>query len=186
MRSTTVLSFLIITILLLIGCSKEDQPSQPQVVSTKDLLPQDKEISNWDKQSGTDASWLASNTTQLQEKINGGFELFANHGFVEAAMQKYSGIVNKVSNIEFEAQIYNQASATNADGVFDDPNNVFANPIAPINPPSAKAQITKEVFSYTMKFTKSKYYVRMTCFSADEKAQNVLEIFANNIASKIK
>ncbi len=178
--------FIVLVVLIISGCSKKDEPTQPTVVSTQDLLPRDKEISNWSKQSGSDGGWFATNTTQLQEKIDGGFELFANHGFVEAAMQKYSGTVNTQSNIDLEVQIYNQGSQPNSDGVFDDPNNVFANPITPNNPPSPKAQITKDIFSYTMKYSKAKYYLRLTIVSNDDKAQEILEVFANNIAAKIK
>lgn len=182
----TQTTFFILFSIFIFGCSKKDQPTQPSVVSTQDLLPRDKEISNWSRSSADNASWLAVNTTQLQEKIDGGFELFANHGFVEAAMQQFSGSVNGQPNIEMEVQIYNQGSSANADALFDDPNNVFANPIAPKNPPSAKAQITKDIFSYTMKFSKSKYYARLSVMSNDDKAQDVIEIFANNIASKMK
>ncbi len=173
-------------IALAAGCTKKDESTQPGVVNTADLLPKESEISSWSRQSGSDASWFAANTTQLSEKIDGGFELFANHGFVEAGMQKYAGTVNAQPNVELEAQIYHQGSEANAAGVYDDPNNAFANPIAPKNPPSARAQITKDIFSFTMKFAKSKYYARLIIFSADDKAQDVLEIFANNIAAKIK
>ncbi len=176
----------LLIIVLFVGCSKKDTPTQPTVVSIQDLLPRDKEISNWNRQSGSDAGWLATNSTQLQEKIDGGFELYSNHGFVEGTMQKFIGTVNNQPNIELEIQIYNQASSTNADGVFDDPNNIFANPMTPNNPPSAKAQITKDIFAYTMKYTKSKYYVRVAIISTDDKAQEVMEVFANNVASKIK
>lgn len=168
------------------GCAKKDEATQPGVVNTADLLPKESEISSWSRQSGSDAGWFASNTTQLSEKIDGGFELFANHGFVEAGMQKYSGTVNAQPNVELEVQIYQQGSEANANGVFDDPNNAFANPIAPKNPPSARAQITRDIFSFTMKFARSKYYARLIIFSADDKAQDVLEVFAGNIAAKIK
>ena len=166
------------------GCSKEDKPTTPTIVSISDLLPKDNEISGWPRQAGTDVSWIATNTTELQEKINGGFELFANHGFVEAAMQKYSGTVNGQPKIELEIQVYNQNTAAQADAVFDDPNNVFANPITPTDPPSAKSQISKGL-AYTMKFTKGKYYVLLTILSGDDKAQDVIEVFAKNVATKI-
>ena len=167
------------------GCSKSDSPSNPDLVSIADLMPRDNEISGWSKKAGGDASWLATNPTELNQKINGGSELYINKGFVEAAMQTYSGSVNSQSNITCEIQIYDQSSADLANQVFDDPNNIYANPITPSNPPSAKSQIRKDLFSYTMKYTKQRYYVLITIYSADDKAQEVLEVFANNVAGKI-
>jgi len=184
MRNLKVLLFIIPALLL--GCSKTDTPSNPDVVSIQDLLPRDNEISNWSRQGGTGASWVATNVSELQLQINGGFELFANHGFVEAAMQRYTGKVGTESNVEIEVQVYDQGSTTQADAVFDDPNNVFTNPIPPSNPPSAKAEIRKDIFSYTIKFTKAKYYCLITIFSSNDKAQEVLEVFAGNIASRIQ
>lgn len=188
MRPSSIFTFFIVISLFVLtftSCKKDSTPSTPNVVSISDLLPRDKDISNWSREAASDGSWIATNSTQLQEKIDGGFELYANHGFIEAAMQKYSGIVNGQA-AQLEAQVYNQGSAANADAVFDDPNNVFANPITPNNPPSAKAQISKDLFGYTMKYTKLKYYVRLTIISSDDKAQEIIEIFANNIASRIK
>jgi hypothetical protein len=176
---------LVILIFGLLACSKENSPT-PGVVSIADLLPRENEISSWARKSGSDASWAATNTSELQQRIDGGFELFSNHGFVEAAMQQYMGTVNSQSNIDLEIQIYNQNSQQQADAVFDDPNNIFPNPITPINPPSTKAQIRKDIYSFTMKFTKAKYYVLVTIMSNDDKAQAVLEVFASNVASKIK
>ena len=37
-----------------------------------------------------------------------------------------------------------------------------------------------------MKYSKLKYYVLITIFSADDKALEVLEVFANNVAGKIE
>ena len=182
MKFLSLLSLIIVVFLA--GCSKEDKPVTPNIISISDLLPKANEISGWSRKSGADAAWIATNSSELQQKIDGGFELFANHGFVEAAMQLYSGTVNNQPNIDLDVQVYNQNTPAQADAVFDDPNNVFANPITPANPPSAKAQISKGL-AYTMKFTKGKYYVLLTILSGDDKAQNIIEVFANNVASKI-
>jgi hypothetical protein len=171
--------------LLLPSCSKDDNSDTPTVVTITDLLPKDNEISGWQRAAGSDASWHATNATELQVKIDGGFELYANHGFREAAMQQYTGTVNGAPNIAMDLQVYDQNSAAEADAVFDDPNNVFANPITPNNPPSAKAQITRNLTT-TMKFTKARYYVLISIMSSDDKAQDVLEMFAANVAAKIR
>jgi hypothetical protein len=182
MKSLWPLLFLI----LFVGCSKKDNPTTPNIVAISDLLPKDNEISNWRRSTGSDASWLASNSSELQQRIDGGFDLFVNHGFVEAAMQQFLGTVNSQADVQLEIIVYNQNTSAQADAVFDDPNNIFANPLAATNPPSAKAQVRKDIFSYTMKYTKGKYYVLVTIMSTDDKAEQVLEVFANNIASKIK
>ena len=101
-------------------------------------------------------------------------------------MQSFTGTVNSQSGVACEIQIYDQGSEANANAVFDDPNNIFANAFAPSNPPSAKAQIRKDLFSWTMKFTKSRYYVLVNILTSEDKGQDVLEVFANNVAGKIK
>jgi len=176
---------LCIIILAIPACDKSDSGTDPDIVTIADLMPRDNEISSWARNSGGDGSWKATNPAELQDAINGGSELYTNNGFVEAAMQSYSGTVNTQSGVACEIQIYDQGSETAAAAVFDDPNNVFASPITPTNPPSGKSQITKEIFSYRMKFVKDRYYVLISILTSEDKGQEVLEIFANNVAGKM-
>ena len=171
--------------IFLSACSKDTSSNTNTVVSLADLFPKHNEISGWSLKGGSDAGWQAKNAAELQQAIDGGADLFTNHGFVEGAMQSYAGTVNTQADVELSIQLYDQQSAPDADAVFDDPNNTFANPIAPANPPSAKSQMRKDIFSHTMKFSKGKYYVLLTVMSADDKARDVLEVFAGNIAAKI-
>ncbi|HOJ03802.1 MAG TPA: hypothetical protein PK916_07350 [Bacteroidota bacterium] len=166
------------------ACDKSDSGNNPDVLTITDVLPKENEISGWARISGS--QWKATNPSELQAQINGGSELYTNHGFVEAAAQSYSGSVNAVSGVSCDIQVYDQGSESNANTVFDDPNNVFVNPITPANPPSAKAQIRKDLFSWTMKFVKGRYYVLLSILSSDDKAQDVITVFANNVAGKIK
>jgi len=177
---------LLILIIFITGCDKASTPDSPDIVTISDLLPRANEISGWDRMSGNDAAWLATNASELLYHINGGAELYTNHGFIEATMQLYSGIVNTQSGIECEVQIYDQGTESFARAVYDDPNNVFVNPITPSNPPSAKSQIRKDIFSHSMKFVASRYYVLISITSADDKARDVLEMFALNIAGRIQ
>ena len=92
------------------ACDKSDSGSNPDIVSIADLMPRENEISGWASSSGSDGSWKATNPSELQDAINGGSELYTNHGFVEAAMQSYSGTVNTQSGVACEIQIYDQGS----------------------------------------------------------------------------
>ncbi len=168
------------------ACDKSDSGSDPDIISIADMMPRENEISGWARIGGGDGNWKATSASELQDEINGGSEIFTNHGFVEAAMQSYSGTVNTQSGVNCEIQIYDQGTAENAGLVFDDPNNIFANAFIPSNPPSPKAQIRKDMFSWTMKFTKSHYYVLISIQSSEDKGQDVLMVFANNVAGKIK
>jgi Family of unknown function (DUF6599) len=183
-------SLILVIILFLIfptlGCNKSDSGSDPNIVSISDLLPRENEISGWARNSGSDGSWKATNASELQDQINGGSEIFTNHGFIEAAMQNLTGTVNTQSGVICEIQVYDQGSDSDAIAVFDDPNNVYASPLTPSNPPSAKAQIRKDLFSWTMKFVKGHYYVLINILTSEDKGQEVLEVFANNVAGKIQ
>jgi len=180
---------LILPVLLLlpaavfVSCDKSDSTSDPAVVTIIDLLPRDNEISGWNRSA---RAWAARNKEELQNEIDGGFEIFFNQGFVEGAMQSYTGSVNAHSVVDCYVEVYDQRDSQGSRGLFDDPEKAFSNPIAPARPPSADAQIQKDVFSYRMKFTKGKYYVTITVGSSDDKAQEVIEIFGNNIAAKIR
>lgn len=171
--------------LLFPACDKTDSGTDPDIVTIADLMPRDNEISSWARNSGGDGSWKATNPSELQDAINGGSELYTNHRFVEAAMQSYTGTVNTQSGVACEIQIYDQGSESDATAVFDDPNNVFTSPITPSNPPSPKSQITKEIFSHRMKFVKGRYYVLISILTSEDKGQEVLEIFAGNVAGKM-
>jgi hypothetical protein len=180
----------IATLLILLAaassCNKSDSSSNTDIVTIADLMPRENEISGWARIGGGEGQWKATNASELQNQIDGGSELFTNNGFVEAAMQSFTGTVNSQSGVTCEIQVYDQGSETNANTVFDDPNNVFAGPLTPSNPPSAKAQIRKDLFSWTIKFTKSHYYVLISILTSEDKGQDVLEVFANNVAGKIK
>ncbi|MBI5646364.1 MAG: hypothetical protein HY962_05480 [Ignavibacteriae bacterium] len=168
---------------VLAACDKSETPSNNTVVSITDLLPRDNEISGWARGS---RAWVARNKDDLQREIDGGFEIYTKNGFVEGALQNYTGTVNGQPGIECDVEVYDQHSAAEADALFDDPEKAFSSPITPTRPPSTKAQIQKDVFSYRMKFTKGKYFVAITIGSPDDKTQEVIEIFATNIAAKIK
>ncbi|MDH7515679.1 MAG: hypothetical protein QHI48_07395 [Bacteroidota bacterium] len=165
------------------GCSKSDTSPNAVIVSIKDILPRDNEISGWVR---TNRSWLARNADDLQREIDGGFEIYVNHGFVEGAMQGYIGRINDQTDVECEVEITDQHSSTEAQALFDDPQKAFSNPYTPTNPPSPNAQIEKRIFSYEMKFTKGKYYVAISLHNTDDKAEEVIGIFANNIGNKIR
>ena len=183
MRLPLLPAFVLVVTCVVVSCNKSDTPTNNNVVSITDLLPRDNEISGWARAS---RAWVARNKEDLQREIDGGFEIFANHGFVEGAMQNFTGSVNQQSGIECDIEVYDQHSALEADALFDDPEKAFSSPITPNNTPSARAQIQKDVFSYRMKFSKSKYFVTISIGSSDDKTQEVIEIFANNIAGKIK
>jgi hypothetical protein len=189
MRLKSILILIILFTLFQISCKKSSDPNDPdngKIVTVSDLLPKDNEISGWPLKACTCGKWTASNSSELQMAIDGGYELFAKNGFIEAAMQQYTGTVNAQKDITLEIQVYDQGKLENANNVFDDPNNIYPNPITPKNPPSTKSQIKKEFSSYTMKFTKTHYYITLSIQTNDDKAQDVIEIFAKNISDKIK
>lgn len=181
-----IVLFFTIPLFLMTACDKSDSVTDPDIITIADLMPRDNEISGWARVGGTDGQWKATNATDLAEQINGGFELYTNHGFVEATMQSFTGTVNTQAGIVMEIQIYDQGNAENAAMVFDDPNNVFANAFQPMNPPAAKAETRKDLFSWTMKYSKSRYYILISILTSEEKGQDVLEVFANNVAGKIR
>lgn len=170
---------LIIILISSIVCSKKNSTS-PEIVTITDLLPRDNEISGWTR---TGNSWWATSSSELNQYINGEEPDYTRHGFVEGAMQSYSGSVLGNSAV-VEVRVFDQQSDENAEALFLE---LAARLVNPLDWSEAGEQAKIERFSVSQKiiFQKSNYFVSLTIDSGLDEALNILKTFAANVDTKI-
>ena len=173
--------FMILMLSSLCFCSKKNS-TQPEVVTTEDLLIKDNEISGWKR---TGLHWVANSSGELSNYINGEAVLYTNYGFVEAAKQEYEGTV--LGNTEtVELRIFDQGKTANAKAVFDEVVRQMSSPIDWSEGIGTAAKIERFSLSQRIVFHKSKYYISLTISTGVDEALDVLKTFARNVDSKIK
>jgi hypothetical protein len=164
------------------ACKKDT--SRNKILSVEDILVKNSEITGW-SYSGT--SWVANNRSDLTTYIDGGAELYFKYGFVEAAYQKYSGIINNV-NCEIQLYVYNLSNSNNTATILDDPDlGLSGATMWSDNPAGTIAKYVRgNGFSQTMFFYRDKYLVDITVTTDNQESLSILKQFAKNVDEKIK
>jgi len=176
-----IMSCLILIFTANISCTKEPTKTD-EVVSIEDLLVKNNEISGW--QYGSE-SWIANNYSDLLAEINGGAEIYNQHGFIEAANQSYEGQIDNQSR-ELIITVYNQGNETNCKAVFEDPGIGLNAGITLENGTGIEAKYIRFGLSQTLAFYKNAYFVHLEMNYDTEESLNVIKQFALNVSNNIK
>lgn len=178
MKKLSIYFFL--TISLLLFCSK-DKSATPEALTPEDLLIKDNEISGWVRSGDF---WTASSAGDLNNVIDGEAVIYTNRGFVEAARQGYQG--NILGNTEtIELRIFDQATAENAQSVFDELVLQMSNPMNWSTNSGRGTKIERFVPTQKLVFWNSKYFISLSITAGTDEALNILKTYANNVDSKI-
>ena len=179
-ESKTILFLCVFLFIGYFDCSKKET-TEPEIVTPEDLLIKNDEISGW---TATGNKWTASSSGELNNVINGEEPLYTRHGFVEAAMQSYSGTV--LSNeVIIELRIFDQGKETNAKALLDEVVLQLVNHINWTPGVGDEAKIERFPLSQKILFRSSKYFVSISITSGLDEALDVLKTFASNVDSKI-
>ncbi len=164
------------------GCTKDT--GNKETLTIEDMLVKNNEITGW-VYSGS--GWIANNSSELTQQINGGAELYIKHGFTEAASQLYHGTINDIS-CEIVLTIYNLATNENAVALFDDPDLSLTSALTwSDNPAGTVAKyIRYSGLSQILCFYRSNYLVYFTLDFDTEESLNILKQFGYNVDEKIK
>ena len=177
---------LFITLLIIIGglcvsCDEDDDPSASIVVPS-DFLPKDGDIEGWEKGETREAD----DYTSLYDIIDGGAEIYIDHGFVEGVHQNYNGSILS-NNLTLELIIYDMGDTTGAYDIFHD---------AYVTPPSHSPQdfgdegrLNEGLLSvYAIDFRKDKYYVKLSLMKAgiETESLQMLRLFASTVVSNME
>ena len=174
-------TILVVFVNILIFCTKENNGSN--ISTPEDLLIRDNEISGWES---TGNKWVANSSGDLNNVINGAAVVYTLRGFVEAAMQEYSG--NLLDRQELiNLYIYDQGTTENAKSVYDELVNQMSSPLDWTDGAGEEAKIDRiSSLSQRILFYDSKYFVSLSITNGIDEALDVLKAFSVNIDTKIK
>ena len=181
----------IILLSVLLSCNKDsssgsDNNNKKDTVKNttkaiEDLLVKNNEISGW---PFSGASWTASNSTELTDRIDGGAEIYIGFGFVEASQQVYNGKVNNAQT-EITVTIYNQGSLENSAKVYNDPQITLLGGTSWKDAGESAQYARYNGLSQELIFYRGKYFVRLSSSADSDESLNILQQFARNVDSKI-
>jgi hypothetical protein len=164
-----------------VSCSKKNS-TQPEVVSTEDLLIKNNEMSGWER---TGEHWYAA-AGNLENHIDGEAEVYNIRGLVEASKQEYKGKVQG-GNLEYiELRIFDMGKAENAKSVFDELVRQMSNPIDWPDGAGDGVKIDRLPLSQIIDLHQSRYFIHLNISTGDDQPLDVLKQFAVNVSGKIK
>ncbi len=190
MTSSALKTLIAITIIsnsliLLTSCEKEKNPTGSSAVPA-DFLPKNDDIQGWNKGDGQDDYREATDYSSLYDIIDGGAEVYINHGFIEGVHQNYYGSIQSSSKT-LQLLIYDMGDSTNAYNLYHDPA---------IIPTSHSTQDFGDearldegaLFDYALDFRLDKYYVELTLNKEgnEVEALQVLRQFALAVESNME
>ena len=170
-------------IALSLACSGKQTTDNEQLSSIEDLLVKNNEIAGW-SYSGT--GWVANNTTELTEQINGMAKVYDDHGFVEAAKQAYQGSIDGGTRT-LGLTVFDQGSQANAGETYDDPGVGLSGAIVWNDGAGDAAKYARYGgLSQVLAFHSGPYFVLLEMNYDTEESLNILKQFALNVDGKIK
>ena len=160
--------------------STEPAPEQPRDVVI--LVPADNEIGGWTR-SG--AMQTAETPTQLEAIIDGEAIPYENNHFVKCAFQNFSGDIGG-SAVELDLRIFDMGDTTNARNVYAEVAAGTEVPWTGDNPGVEARTDESFLFAYRVEFRDSRYYFRADIMDKSTAAQDVVKLFARNVAAAIR
>ena len=174
----------LVIILLLIwpmgsSCGEKYSKRPGRALEAASLLPADDEVEGW-KRSGE--MFKASNDVELYKCIDGGAGLYINHGFQVYAGQLY----RSREGLEVEVAIYDQGSARNARGLYQDPL-IKADPEKVLENLGDEARVDERgLFVYGVEFIQDRFFVRVLIQDRTEDGLSIALLFAHHVSQRIK
>jgi len=166
-----------------VGCEKSESNEDDEVLTIEDLLVKDNEITGW---SYAGVRWVANNITELTEFINGGAEIYQNHGFKEATQQSYNGTIENGTRT-MQLFIYDMNTNENAKAVYDDPNLGLSGATDWLDGAGVEAHYVRfGGLSQKLSFYRDKYFVLIDINFDTDESLNIVKQFALNVDGKIQ
>ena len=149
---------------------------------TASLLPV-ADISGWTTSGDIES---VSNTTNLYNWDDGAEQVFVDHKFVEASRRIYSGTAS-AGTIQLRLRVYALPDSNGAKATFNDTRSGTGTPLTGSQNPGREARLDESAIqALTLEYWKSRYFVRVVIEENSLQAQNVLFLFASNVAGKIR
>jgi hypothetical protein len=166
---------------LLLACGSDDDGNgntDPVIRRPQDFLPPGTE----DMPKSGDPQ-VATNTGELQDIVNGGYEVYTNNGFQEMAAQLYDGTVSGTA-ANVTVWIMDQGSAAGAAALHEDLLQVGA--WEEYQGLGNAAHRRTELFSHIMLFRRDEYSAQLTISNSSQDAKDLVVLFATHIDEEIQ
>ena len=181
-----ILSILCGFCLTISSCEEEESPNggngNPSLAVPADFLPTNEDIDGWD----TSGEMIEmQDGPELTDVINGGAEIYIEHGFVEGVHQNYTGTIQGL-NKQLTIKIYDMGNSDDCTALFSD-----SRIIPPVNSPmnfGDEGRLDEGLlFAYNLEFRSGKYYVRLELDKSgvESEALSVIQIFASEVEYNI-
>ena len=184
LRKCLVLIVLFSLLAVTFGC-KDDEKSTSTLTVPADFLPKQGDIEGWTAGTNPGDYLEATDYNTLYAIIDGGAEVYINHGFTEGVHQKYYGSISGVEKT-LSALVYDMGDTTGAYELFHDPV-IEPGSSSPLNY-GDEGRLDEGVFFYSVvDFRKDKYYVELTVNNegVESEALQILELFALEIVNNM-
>jgi hypothetical protein len=162
----------------LIGCGKDNSP-QPSIRHPQDFLPQT--LSGLARDG---AVRVATNVTELQAIVDGGYQTYTQHDFRELAEQSYSGTLGG-SSTTLRARVFDQGTAAAATALFADVN-VDPGGCTTLLDFGDEARICSGLLTQTVQFRRGIYWVELVIQDTSPDGRSLLELFAQHVDGEIR
>lgn len=174
--------------LVIVGCEEDegDNGNGGTSIQIVDLLPGDGIISGWNKGTEQNDFQEAYDEAGLYAIINGGAQIYIDHGMESAVQQIYRGTIGTTA-AELVLFITDQGNATNCENLYNDPN-ILPPVVTPLENIGDEAQIDRSPpFHLSVFFRKDGFFVEITIEKAGDPdaAETIAMLFANNVDSNI-
>jgi hypothetical protein len=176
-RSAAVLCCALLAVALA-GCGKE-KSSQPAIRHPQDFLPQT--ISGMTRNG---AVLVATNVTELQAIVDGGYQVYTQHDFRELAEQYYTGTVGG-NTTTLRARVFDQGTVTGATALFAD-INVDPGGCITTTEVGDESRTCSGLLSQTLQFRRDIYWVELVIQDTSPDGRSVLDLLAQHIDGEIQ
>lgn len=169
-----------LVVLLIAGCGDDKkETTEPPIRHPQDFLPQS--VSGLAKDG---AVRVATTATELQEIVDGGYQVYTSHGFRELAEQNYTGTVGGTQT-SLLARLFDQETEANATALHAD-ENINTGGCSPSGGIGDDARYCPSFISQSIQFRRGQYWVQLAISDVSPDGRTVLELFAQHIDSEIQ
>jgi hypothetical protein len=175
-------AFLVVLCVTILSCGDDNGPGGA-VADVSDFLPGDGDVTGWVTEGSPRE---ANDESSLYDIIDGGAAVYVEWGFQQGVEQSYTGTVAGASS-EAVIRVFDQGTAWNADGVFQDER--IAPPGAiPWSAAGDSARVRTDLFQdQGIDLRQDRYYVEVRVGNGGDRdiALEVAELFTIHVSEKI-
>ncbi|MCK4305721.1 MAG: hypothetical protein KAY24_15895 [Candidatus Eisenbacteria sp.] len=127
---------------------------------------------------------IATTASELQDIINGGYEIYDNHNFQEFVEQKYKGPLDGGEKT-LTVWIFELATVEDAQELYDDPEIDIGN-CEELGGIGDQERLCRGLNSLLIQVQRDQYWIKLSIDSSSQDARTLLELFGTHIDLEIR